>query len=66
MPAARWRATSRRHFPEPRKAALAAVVDGKLVDLSYPIDHDAWSVSSPTQPRGLRSFATARALLAAP
>src|SRR5213593_116453 len=27
--------------PNLAKAALAAVVDGKLVDLSYPLDHDA-------------------------
>src|SRR2546428_13412714 len=27
--------------PNLAKAALAGVVDGKLVDLSYPLDHDA-------------------------
>jgi len=48
--------------PNLAKAAFAAFVDGKLVDLSYPLQRDA-AVKDPDRtriPRRCRSCATAR------
>jgi len=47
--------------PNLAKAALAAVVDGKARDLSYPMIMTPWSVSSPPQPEASRSSPQHRA-----
>jgi threonyl-tRNA synthetase len=61
-PPARPCATLRQRFsPDLAKAAFAAIVDGKLVDLSYPSQRDASCESLPTRiPKRSRSCATAR------
>ena len=47
--------------PNLAKAAFAGVVDGKLVDLSYPLDKDAAvRIVTDRSPRRCRSTATAR------